>query len=165
MNYKTSKTDVNINTIRRGFNMLQRDKELDYIRKKVINEKAHSNLDDDLFAEGFDNFLDSIDPENIVERIKQAFKKINPKPGFQNQMNEIVDALSIYINTFDDCVNALRIFLLFASEINQEKRFDGVLKNIRLYKIDQPFIALASNYGIQKNRKECYLLVAGKTNL
>ena len=150
MNYKTSKTDVNINTIRRGFNMLQRDKELDYIRKKVINEKAHSNLDDDLFAEGFDNFLDSIDPENIVERIKQAFKKINPKPGFQNQINEIVDALSIYINTFDDCVNALRIF---ASEINQEKRFDGVLKNIRLYKIDQPFIALASNYGVPQNRE------------
>ncbi len=150
VNYKTSKTDVNINTIRRGFNMLQRDKELSYIRKKVINEKAHSNLDDDLFAESFDSFLDSIDPENIVERIKLAFKKINPAPGYQDDINEIVEALSIYINTFDDCVNALRGF---ASVVKVEKDFDAILNDIRLYKIKKPFIALASNYGVPQNRE------------
>jgi DNA (cytosine-5)-methyltransferase 1 len=150
VNYKTSKTDLNINTIRRGFNLLQRDKELDYIRKKVINEKAHNNLDDDLFAEWFDNFLDSINSENIVERIKLAFKKINPKPGYQDDIDEIVEALSIYINTFDDCVNALRNF---ASEIKQEKSFDTILNDIRLYKINKPFIALSSNYGVPQNRE------------
>ncbi|HNT49040.1 MAG TPA: DNA cytosine methyltransferase, partial [Cyclobacteriaceae bacterium] len=45
--YKTSKTDVNINTIRHGFNLLKRSKELAYVRKKVILEKAHSDLDND----------------------------------------------------------------------------------------------------------------------
>jgi DNA (cytosine-5)-methyltransferase 1 len=34
--YKTSKTDININTIRHGFNLLKRSKELAYVRKKVI---------------------------------------------------------------------------------------------------------------------------------
>jgi DNA (cytosine-5)-methyltransferase 1 len=150
VNYKTSKTDININTIRRGFNMLQRDKELDYIRKKVINEKAHNNLDDDLFAEWFDNFLDSINSENIVERIKLAFKTINPAPGYQADIDEIVEGLSIYINTFDDCVNALREF---ASEIKQENNFDAILNDIRLYKINKPFIALSSNYGVPQNRE------------
>jgi DNA (cytosine-5)-methyltransferase 1 len=37
--YKTSKTDININTIRHGFNLLKRSKELAYVRKKVILEK------------------------------------------------------------------------------------------------------------------------------
>lgn len=45
--YKTSKTDINISTIRHGFNLLKRSKELAYVRKKVILEKAHSDLDND----------------------------------------------------------------------------------------------------------------------
>ena len=38
VDYKTSKTDININTIRHGFNLLKRNKELAYVRKKVILE-------------------------------------------------------------------------------------------------------------------------------
>jgi hypothetical protein len=49
VDYKTSKTDININTIRHGFNLLKRSKELAYVRKKVILEKAHSDLDNDFF--------------------------------------------------------------------------------------------------------------------
>ena len=49
--YKKSKTDINIITIRHGFNLLKRSKELAYVRKKVIIEKAHSDLDNDFFAE------------------------------------------------------------------------------------------------------------------
>ncbi len=37
VNYKTSKTDVNINTIRRGFNMLQRDKEVEVLYPQKSN--------------------------------------------------------------------------------------------------------------------------------
>ena len=50
VDYKTSKTDKNISTIRHGFNLLKRSKELAYIRKKVILEKSHSDLDNDFFA-------------------------------------------------------------------------------------------------------------------
>ena len=42
VDYKTSKTDKNISTIRHGFNLLKRSKELAYIRKRVINEKSFS---------------------------------------------------------------------------------------------------------------------------
>ena len=61
VDYKTSKTDKNISTIRHGFNLLKRSKELAYVRRKVILEKAHSDLDNDFFAEKFDDFLTSID--------------------------------------------------------------------------------------------------------
>ena len=65
VDYKTSKTDKNISTIRHGFNLLKRVKELEYIRKKVINEKAFSNLDNDFFADNFDDFLTSIDGNSV----------------------------------------------------------------------------------------------------
>ena len=49
VDYKTSKTDASINTIRHGFNLLKREHELAHIRKKVIHEKAFCDLDNDFF--------------------------------------------------------------------------------------------------------------------
>jgi len=50
VDYKTSKTDINISTIRHGFNLLKRETELAYIRKKVIHEKAFCDIDNDFFC-------------------------------------------------------------------------------------------------------------------
>jgi DNA (cytosine-5)-methyltransferase 1 len=150
VDYKTSKTDSNINTIRHGFNLLQRDKELAYIRKKVINEKAFSNLDGDAFAENFDEFLVSIDPESIVEKIKFSFDKLNPPLQYEQNINEIVTALAIYVKAFDDCVEELKSL---SSQVKLQTELDDILNSIRLYQINKPFVALASNYGVPQNRE------------
>jgi DNA (cytosine-5)-methyltransferase 1 len=39
------------------------------------------------------------------------------------------------------------------NEVSLEKEFDRVLLEIRLYKIGNPFVALASNYGVPQNRE------------
>lgn len=150
VDYKTSKTDADINTIRHGFNLLQRDKELEYIRKKVINEKAFSNLDEDAFAGDFDDFLISIDPVSIVEKIKISFKKLNAPQQYQQNINEIVSALAIYVNAFDDCVEELKAL---SSHVKLQTEFDAILNSIRLYQINKPFVALASDYGVPQNRE------------
>jgi len=150
VNYKTSKTDPSILTVRHGFNLLQRDKELEYIRKKVIHEKSHSDLDGDFLVDDFDQFLESIAPSSIVEKIKTALVKINPPKEFKEEVEELVKGLSIYINTFDDCVTELRNI---SKEIKLEKELDSIMNEIRLYRIDNPFVALASNYGVPQNRE------------
>jgi DNA (cytosine-5)-methyltransferase 1 len=150
VDYKTSKTNPNILTIRHGFNLLQRDKELEYIRKKVIVEKAHNDLDNDLFVEDFDQFLTSINPSNIVDKITLAFSKINPPDSFKKDVQEIITALEVYTSTFDDCVQELK---KFSKETKTESEFDNILESIRLYRINDPFIALASNYGVPQNRE------------
>jgi DNA (cytosine-5)-methyltransferase 1 len=109
VDYKTSKTDSSIATIRHGFNLLKREHELAYIRKKVINEKAFCDLDNDSFYEDFNNFLTSIESESIVERINTAFKTLKPGKEFTNEANEIVKALEIYAYSFDECVKSCRI--------------------------------------------------------
>jgi len=148
--YKTSKTDVNINTIRHGFNLLKRSKELAYVRKKVILEKAHSDLDNDFFAEKFDSFLTSIESDSIIEQIQESFNKLKPAKAFQNEIQEIIFALEIYNYSFEECIQGLKPFVIAAKS---ETEFEGILSHIRLYNIEQPFVALASNYGVPQNRE------------
>lgn len=148
--YKTSKTDISINTIRHGFNLLKRSKELAYIRKKVILEKAHSDLDNDFFADKFDTFLTAIEPDSIIEQIHDAFKNLKPSNTYQKEINEIIAALEIYNSSFEECIQRLHPYVKL---LNLESEFDEILTHIRLYKIEQPFVALASNYGVPQNRE------------
>lgn len=150
VDYKTSKTDLNISTIRHGFNLLKREYELAYIRKKVINEKFFSDLDNDSFVNDFNNFLSTIESDSIVERINNAFNYLKPKQEFIIEANEIVKALEIYTYSFDECMNGLKGF---AKAANKENDFNEIISHIRLYNIDKPFVALASNYGVPQNRE------------
>jgi DNA (cytosine-5)-methyltransferase 1 len=150
VDYKTSKTDSSISTIRHGFNLLKRAKELAYIRKRVINEKAFCDLDNDFFVDDFNIFLTSIEPDSIVERINAAFMELKPAKEFQAEISEIVKALEIYAFSFDECMDGL---LSFVKVAKKEKEFNEILSHIRLYNIDQPFVALASNYGVPQNRE------------
>jgi DNA (cytosine-5)-methyltransferase 1 len=150
VDYKTSKTDSSISTIRHGFNLLKREHELAYIRKKVINEKAFCDLDNDFFYKDFNNFLTAIESESIVERVNTAFKTLKPAKEFISDVNEIVKALEIYAYSFDECMEGL---MKFVKNAKLESEFNEILSQIRLYNIDEPFIALASNYGVPQNRE------------
>jgi DNA (cytosine-5)-methyltransferase 1 len=148
--YKTSKTNIDISTIRHGFNLLKRSDELAYIRKKVIAEKAHSDLDNDYFAEIFDEFLTSIDSSSIIERVNQSFKNLKPSESYKKDISEIISALEIYDSSFEECIQGLKPYVEIAK---MENEFTEILSHIRLYNIDQPFVALASDYGVPQNRE------------
>jgi DNA (cytosine-5)-methyltransferase 1 len=150
VDYKTSKTDINISTIRHGFNLLKRSDELAYVRKKVIAEKAHSDLDNDYFADKFDEFLTSIESSSIIELVNQSFKNLEPAESFKKEISEIISALEIYDFSFEECIQGLNPFVEIAK---MEKEFTEILSHIRLYNIDQPYVALASNYGVPQNRE------------
>ncbi|MFD0988550.1 DNA cytosine methyltransferase [Mariniflexile jejuense] len=159
VNYKTSKTDKNISTIRHGFNLLKRVKEFEYIRKKVINEKAFSNLDNDDFVDDFDVFLAVIEPETIIKKIHASFNNLKPSEYYIDEVNQIITALEIFDYTFDECVKGLNPFVVKA---NREKEFEIILSKIRLYNIEQPFVALASNYGVPQNRERVLFIGSRK---
>ncbi|MES2704073.1 MAG: DNA cytosine methyltransferase [Bacteroidota bacterium] len=150
VDYKTSKTDVGIATVRHGFNLLKRTSELAYIRKKVINEKAFCDLDNDFFADDFDNFLTAIDPDSIIDRISEAFKTLRPSKEYAKEIAEIIKALEIYAYNFDECMDGLKDYV---TKANKTKEFEEILSHIRLYNIEEPFVALASNYGVPQNRE------------
>lgn len=150
VDYKTSKTDRDINTIRHGFNLLKRSKELAYIRKKVILEKAHCDLDNDYFSDKFDTFLTSIEFSSILENIEEAFKNLKPSNQYKKEVEDIILGLEIFNYSFDECIDGL---MNIVKEAKLENEFNDILTHIRLYNIDQPFVALASDYGVPQNRE------------
>ena len=121
-----------------------------YIRKKIIAEKAHSDLDNDYFAEKFDEFLTSIDSSSIIERVNQSFKNLKPSESYKKDISEIISALEIYDSSFEECIQGLKPYVEIAK---MENEFTEILSHIRLYNIDQPFVALASDYGVPQNRE------------
>lgn len=148
VDYKTSKMDQRISTIRHGFNLLKRNKEWELIKRNIIREKDYCNIDNDYFVSHFNNFISELAPEEIIKKIKEAFNNLNVQKEFLNDCNDILTALQIYTYSFDDTIQLLT---KFCNE-KQSKELAKIIDGIRLYKIEAPFVANASNYGVPQNR-------------
>ncbi len=147
--YKTSKTDVNINTIRHGFKLLSRTKQWDKLKRDIIKEKDYCNIDSDDFVDAFTDFLTEISPEKIISRIETSFKSLKIPTSFKKNCSDIITALKIYATSFDESIDILKS----SCNISQKKELNFILEKIRLYKIEKPFVANASNYGVPQNRE------------
>ena len=147
--YKTSKTDENINTIRHGFNLLARTKEWDKLRRDIIKEKDFCNIDSDNFSTAFTDFLTEIGSENIISKIEDSFKILKVPANYKKDCEDIITALKIYTTSFDESIEILKTH---CNKI-QKQELETILESIRLYKIEQPFVANASNYGVPQNRE------------
>jgi DNA (cytosine-5)-methyltransferase 1 len=147
--YKTSKTDENINTIRHAFNLLARNKEWEKLKRDIIKEKDFCNIDSDNFVNTFTDFLTEISPENIISKIEHSFHSLSVPKVYKNDCEDIITALQIYTTSFDESIQILKTH---CSE-TQKEELEDLLNNIRLYKIEKPFVANASNYGVPQNRE------------
>lgn len=147
--YKTSKTDTKINTIRHGFNILARTKEWEKLKRDIIKEKDYCNVDGDAFVEQFTSFLTHISSESIIAQIENAFNELKVPDTYKKDCNDIITALKIYTASFDETVETL----LSISTEKEREELKGILESIRLYKIKKPFVVNASNYGVPQNRE------------
>lgn len=147
--YKTSKTDSSINTIRHGFNILARTKEWEKLKRSIIKEKDFCNIDNDSFVETFTHFLTEISSENVIFHIENSFNELKVPKDYKKDCEDIVTALKIYIASFDETVEILKTLCTAEERLKLNK----ILESIRLYRIEKPFIANASNYGVPQNRE------------
>ncbi|WP_157209254.1 DNA cytosine methyltransferase [Mariniflexile maritimum] len=147
--YKTSKTDSSINTIRHGFNILARTKEWEKIKRSIIKEKDFCNIDNDSFVDTFTHFLTEISSENVILQIENSFNELKVPKDYKKDCEDIVTALKIYTASFDETVEILKTLCTEDERLKLNK----ILESIRLYRIEKPFIANASNYGVPQNRE------------
>lgn len=149
VDYKTSKTDSKISTIRHGFNILARTKEWEKIKRDIIKEKDFCNIDNDSFTETFTHFLTQINPENVISEIETSFNALKIPSSYKKDCKDIIAALKIYASSFDETIETLKNLC----NQKERKKLDTILERIRLYKIEKPFVANASNYGVPQNRE------------
>ncbi len=149
VDYKTSKTDQRISTIRHGLNLLLRNKEWSKLKRDIIKEKDFCNIDNDYFTTSFVQFLEAIEPKSVIENITLAFNQLDIPRSHQKICQDILKALQLYTFNFDECLSFTQSFC----DETQLEQLKNISQSIRLYQIKAPFVANASDYGVPQNRE------------
>lgn len=150
VDYHFSKTDERIQTIRHGLNLLSNYNEINKIRKKLIKQKDINYLDNDYFVSPFDSFIQELEASQIIEKIEKAISNLDLNKKQIQDITPFIEGLHIYVWILEDCFSTLKEC---SSEIDLDEEFQTILENLRLYNINAPFVANASNYGVPQNRE------------
>ena len=149
--YSISKSDENVNTIRHGLLLLKMKKQRDSIRKQVIQLKTSAHIDNDTFMDGYNAIIETISDEQILEKTLDAVDKVAKMGDCADDAQSLKKSLEILTSTFDECIEYIQEQLKGKTDLLNH--LNEMMKEIRLYNIEEPFILLSSNYGVPQNRE------------
>lgn len=149
MDYRVSKSDHDVNTIRHGMLLLKHSEARSAIIASIVNEKAAANIDNDKFSEPVNSFMYAISDEAVIEKIDSSIDAIGNKNGIdKEEMAQFKRAISFYAYTLDECFNGIREF---AAKDKSSEEMDEIISRLRLYNVNQ-MILVSSDYGVPQNR-------------
>lgn len=151
LKYSVSKSDESVNTIRHGLLLLQMKKQRDEIRKQIIQLKTTAHIDNDTFVDGYNSVVEVISDEQILDKVLDAIDKVAEMSNCQKEAEVMKNSLEILTSTFDECIDYIRA--QFAGKNNLLSGFENLMKEVRLYNIEEPMVLLSSNYGVPQNRE------------
>lgn len=149
IDYRTSKSNRYISTIRHGIYMLRRNEQRERITADIINEKTVSNIDNDLFAEKFNEFLATISDENITAKIIESIGQVDDLKNAGKDTEDLKLSIDLYSFSLDECFDEL---CKMAKEKKQTAEYDEIMSRLRLYNVEQ-MVLLSSDYGVPQNRE------------
>lgn len=149
IDYRISKSDRYISTIRHGLYLLRRNEQREKISADIINEKTVSNIDNDMFAEKFNEFLAAISDEEISSKIKFSVGQVEALKNAGQDTEDLLKAVDLYSFSLDECFDELKGM---ANDKDMLKEYDEVMSRLRLYNVEQ-MVLLSSDYGVPQNRE------------
>ena len=149
--YSISKSDESVNTIRHGLLLLKMKQQRDSIRKQVIQLKTSAHIDNDTFMDGYNAIIETISDEQILEKTLDAVDKVAKMGDCADAAYSLKKSLEILTSTFDECIEYIQEQLKGKTALLNH--LNEMMKEIRLYNIEEPFILLSSNYGVPQNRE------------
>lgn len=150
IDYKVSKSDRNISTIRHGINLLRLGVEREKIIADIINIKTLANIDNDMYAEGINEFIDKFSDDRIIKKIVSAIEMVDDlKKLNQKDVEEFKQVFFLYSNSLDECFGDL---VKFSKDDKSQDTFKELLEKLRMYNIEQ-MVLLSSDYGAPQNRE------------
>lgn len=149
--YSISKSDESVNTIRHGLLLLKMKQQRDSIRKQVIQLKTSAHIDNDTFMDGYNAIIETISDEQILEKTLVAVDKVAKMGDCADDAQSLKKSLEILTSTFDECIEYIQEQLKGKTDLLNH--LNEMMKEIRLYNIEEPFILLSSNYGVPQNRE------------
>lgn len=149
--YSVSKSDESVNTIRHGLLLLKMKQQRDSIRKQIIQLKTSAHIDNDTFMDGYNDMIETISDEQILEKTLDAVDKVAKMGDCVDEAQSLKKSLEILTSTFDECIEYIQEQLKDKTKLLNH--LNGMMKEIRLYNIEEPFVLLSSNYGVPQNRE------------
>lgn len=149
IDYRISKSDRYISTIRHGLKLLRRNEQREKITADIINEKTVSNIDNDMFTEKFNAFLATISDEEITKLILFSIDQVADLKKTGADAEELKQAIDLYSFSLDECFDELR---KMSAANGMEEEYEHVMRQIRLYNVEQ-MVLISSDYGVPQNRE------------
>lgn len=150
IDYRISKSDTNISTIRHGLSLLKHFRERQKIQSAIIQEKTSSNIDNDAFVHGMNDFIGSMKDDAIIEKIFHALDNVKEFKKQEYDVKLFKSMIELYSMTLDENFAVIAGYALKDGSIEEFKK---ILDKVRLYRVDRPIVVLSSNYGVPQNRE------------
>lgn len=149
IDYRMSKSDVNINTVRHGLNLLRHKEQREKITADIINEKTLSNIDNDIFEEKINSFLAVFSDDEIGTSIINAIDAVTELKNAGQETDDFKRAILLYSFSLDECFDELE---QMAKRCGRAAEHAEMMKCIHLYNVEQ-MVLLSSDYGVPQNRE------------
>lgn len=149
LDYKMSKSDEKINTIRHGLLFLQHSKQRDALSKMVVEEKTASMFNKDDFAETMNGFVSFLEDETIINSIISAIDSQEELANYQDEVEVLKSMIQLYSKYLEDC---FEIVHGYAEADGTLERFTTLQSAIHLYNLDSHILVNSSNYGVPQSR-------------
>lgn len=148
--YRLSKSNAEIATIRHGLHLLRQTEERNTISASIINLKTITDIDNDYYVNGFNSFLSLIDDSTIINSILSAIDTFN---GFDNDSKEVKEfrkMVRLYSFTLDETIDTVKHY---ANDNGSIDELNNLLDELILYKIAKPIVVHSADYGVPQNRE------------
>ena len=150
IDYRISKSDANISTIRHGLSLLKHFRERQKIQSAIIQEKTSSNIDNDAFVHGMNDFIGALEDDAIIGKIFLALDNVKEFKKQEEDVKLFKAMIELYAMTLDEC---FAVLANYAQKDGSLEEFKKILDKARLYRVDRPIVVLSANYGVPQNRE------------
>ena len=150
IDYKTSKSNISVNTVRHGLALMRQSRLRENIKAQTIQLKTKTDLDNDVYVDGMNDFIDFISDASILEKTVNALEQMKTLTDSTDLIVLLQWALSLYVKSTDECLEDLSSY---AQQENKFAQLTSILNEVRLYNIAKPIVLNSSDYGVPQNRE------------
>ena len=149
--YNVSKSNESVNTVRHGLLLLKMKQQRDTIRKQVIQLKTSAHIDNDTFVKDYNAIVEAVSDEHILDKTLAAVDQLAHMGECSADAEVLKKSLEILTATFDECIDFIQAQV--QDNARHLSRLNELMKEIRLYNIDEPLVLLSADYGVPQNRE------------
>jgi DNA (cytosine-5)-methyltransferase 1 len=147
LDYRVSKADRDVATIRHGLMMLGRQDVWSSIRRATIVAKSEDTIDNDAFVDPIDDFLSATSVDGIVDNMLAAIASLSER--HEVDLALVAYCIDIVAMTTGELMDELSAMATDDWKVLVDEAIDAA----RLYRVGEPMMLNAADFGVPQDRR------------